>query len=88
VAIFVDSTDKFCESVMNNNNPTPKEEKKKPSRKNSKKKVKGLRASKQESKNKTSMFLGYLNVGSNFNHLSSILSQQSIMSFKAVGSNT
>ena len=84
----MDSTDKFCESVMNNNNK-PEEEKKNPSLKSSKKKVAaGLQPKKQQSKNKSSMFLGYLNVGSNFNHLSSILSQHSIMSYKAVGSNT
>jgi hypothetical protein len=31
------------------------------------------------------ILLGYLNVGSNFNHLSAILSQQSILTFKAMG---
>lgn len=65
VAIFVESSEKFCSSVM-------------------KKKGKG----EEKEENNKSMLLGYLNVGSNFNHLSAILSQQSIMAFKAVGSNT
>ena len=31
------------------------------------------------------MLLGYLNKGSNFNHFSAILSQQSILTFVALG---
>jgi len=34
------------------------------------------------------MLLGYLNVGSNFNHMSAMLSHQSILSFYAVGNDT
>ena len=45
-----------------------------------------VREGKQKKPNQ--ILLGYLNVGSNFNHLSAILSQQSILTFKALGSNT
>ena len=39
-------------------------------------------------KSKGLLLLGYLNVGSNFNHFSAILSQQSILTFRALGQNT
>ena len=58
--------------MNNKQNPTPKKEKSKPKKKESKKK---LRLGSKSESSKKSMFLGYLNVGSNFNHLSSILSQ-------------